>query len=208
MQPEGFHALVQRARDGDRQAMDEVLSILRPYLESLARPYADPVRPSQSTADLLQESCLRAWQRLDTFEGGANDGETFAMFRAWIGQIVRRLGLNVHRERRDTRRRPPKKILSLDRRSGDSTRAPRTIEPPAPEKSPSSFARAGEEARRIEEALLRLGDEEAAELVRMHFLDGMTFAEISERMGLEYDEVRDRVRATMRRLQKDLRPLL
>lgn len=103
MVPPGFQDLVRRAQDGDRAAMDRVLEILRPQLEPMARPYADPGRPVESTADLLQEACLRAWRKIDLFRQGEDDEETFRLFRAWIGQIVRRLsftaGLAEGRER-------------------------------------------------------------------------------------------------------------
>ncbi len=44
MASEGFNDLVRRAQDGDRAAMDRVLETLRPHLEHLARPYANPAK--------------------------------------------------------------------------------------------------------------------------------------------------------------------
>ena len=98
METQGFEELVRRAQAGDREAMDRVLEMLRPYLSRIAGPYVNPLRPVDSTADLLQESCLRAWHKIGSFQGGKGDEHTFEMFRSWIGQIVRRLGKDAAAE--------------------------------------------------------------------------------------------------------------
>ncbi len=43
--------------------MDRILTTIRPYMERLARPYANPPKAKQSTADLGQEYCVRIWQK-------------------------------------------------------------------------------------------------------------------------------------------------
>ena len=205
MAADGFQALVRRARNGDRAAMDEVLETIRPHLEPLARPFVDPARPAASTSDLLQESCLRAWQKLDTFRGGTNDDETFAMFRAWIGQIVRRLGRNAIRDRNGSRRSPPNKLLRLTpRRPGATTSSGRGMDLPANDPSPSAHARQGEMSQRVRAALSEVPDEIGAAIVRMYYLEGHALPEIGTRLGLEYADVRVRYRTTMRRLERIL----
>ncbi|MCZ6691866.1 MAG: sigma-70 family RNA polymerase sigma factor [Planctomycetota bacterium] len=201
---EEFGKILQRAQDGDRQAMDKVLQNLRPYLASLARPYADPIRPAGSTADLLQDACLRAWRKLGTFEGGKNDEETFAMFRSWIGQIVRRLGLNSIRDRAAKGRIPSDKIVPLRPADGDSSGAGSDRDVPARTRTPSAYAREGEMAERIRSALESLADPTAATVVRLRFFDGMTIPEIAERLDMSPSQVRERHRSAMRRLRREL----
>ena len=156
--PPGFHDLVRRAQAGDKEAMDKVLVILQPYLAKMARPYADPSRPAESTSDLLQESCLRAWQKLGSFDGGENDEETFAMFRGWIAQIVKRLGLNAQRDHKRQKRSPPKKIVPIrEGGAGPSTAKGAKIDPTDPGPTPSADARADEVSEKIRSALEALG---------------------------------------------------
>ncbi|MCZ6603156.1 MAG: RNA polymerase sigma factor [Planctomycetota bacterium] len=205
----GFHDLVRRAQNGDRKAMDEVISILRPYLERLARPFADPARPAESTGDLLQESCLRIWQKLESFEGGMNDDETFAMFRSWIGQIVKRLGLNSQRDHGRQRRSPPGKILKIGQAqpSGPSTSGSK-LEPPSPGPSPSTYARVDERAEKIQEVLDALPDQTDATIVRMRFFEGESLVSIAKKLSIGYEQVKERYRRTMRQLENDLDGLL
>ena len=64
---ESVYDLLERARTGDRAATTRLLEMVRPHLEACARGYCDPAG-GESTADLVQESWLRAWQRLDQFD--------------------------------------------------------------------------------------------------------------------------------------------
>ena len=205
----GFRGLLLQAQDGDRGAMDRVLSILRPHLEPLARAYADPGRAAESTGDLLQEGCLRVWQKIGSFETAENDEETFALFRAWMGQIVRRLGVDAQRARKRKRRNPSRRILSIGSpRSGDSTGGVRGIDPPGPEHPPSAYARARELDEEIQAALERMSDPRDAAIVRMHLFDGLPLSRISEDLELGYDLVRDHYWASMERLRRDFREWL
>lgn len=204
MEYTGFQDLVERAQAGDRRAMDEVLSILRPHLESLARPYADPTRPVHSTSDLLQESCLRAWQKLDRFESGRNDEETFAMFRGWVGQIVRRLGMNARRALAAKGRSPPGRILRLGPVGDEGTPQGGEHVLQSRTSTPSTYACADEMAHQIQAALDRLPDPTAARIVRMRFFEGLTVPQIAERLGLGSTEVRRRYRSARQLLHRDL----
>lgn len=205
----GFQELVSKAQDGDRRAMDQVLEALRPYLHKIASSYADPVRPVRSTTDLLQDAFLRAWENVDSFQGGEGDEETFALFRGWIAQIVRRVGMNARRNRDALRRSGQKNVLRIGQKGlGEASSVAGSIDPPAAEPSPSSHVRHDERLLRIEEALRKLPRETDAEIVRMHFFDRLALTEVAESLDLKYNYVRDRYRLCMQRLQHALKNLL
>ncbi len=182
--------------------MDEVLSKLRPHLEPVARLYADPTRPVGTTTDLLQESCLRAWKGIGSFESDRNDEETFAMFRAWMGQIVRRLGLNARRDRAAKKRIPSHKIRSLRSKSDVATDLGDDLPASAP--TPSAHVRAGETARQLREALDKLPDQTAAEIIHMRYFEGLTILQVSKRLGMSPVRVRDYHRSAIRRLRREI----
>jgi RNA polymerase sigma factor (sigma-70 family) len=185
--------------------MDEVLNRLTPQLTKMARPYADPTRRVGSTQDLLQESCLRAWLKLDGFEGGSGDEETFAMFQAWIGQIVKRLGINAERDRKRQRRMPAQGFIPLGSPlPGQSTSDGGVVDPLAREGTPSEYARADERAERIQAALAKVDDVTGASIVRQRFFEGRSLREIAERLDMEVGRVRERYRTVMRTLESDL----
>ena len=204
--PPGFDVMVRQAQAGDRGAMDRVLCILRPYLECLARSYSDSSQKAVSTADLLQDACLRAWENLSSFRGGKNDEETFRMFRAWIGKLVRRLGLNSWRDSRRLRRRPSVPIVPLGSViSRDSAGRPQTAEALAADPTPSDSARSEELAEKVRAAVDALPDETDAAIMRLRGLQGLKIEEVCGLLGLGYDEVRNRYRAILKELQWKLR---
>ena len=115
MDVKGFEKLVRLAQSGDREAMEELLTSLRPYLAGVASGYTDPSRASESVSDLVQEAELRAWQRLGQFRGGSTDEETHAIFRGWLAQIVRRIAFDQAKAKnRKKRKQPGFRIRSLD----------------------------------------------------------------------------------------------
>ena len=205
----GFQDLLQRAQGGDREAMDKVLAMLRPYLEKVARPYVDPVRPLESTSDLVQASCLRAWNKIASFTAEGTDDEIYKWFRGWLAQIVRRQGMDANRDLHRQRRSPAQKVLRLGvPGTGISTTSGGSIQPLAREATPSSNVRAGERAERVRAALAALPDETNAAIVRMYFFERLNLTQIAERLGLPYMSVRDRYWKTMGRLRPILRDSL
>jgi RNA polymerase sigma factor (sigma-70 family) len=205
MQDENFHDLVRRAQAGDRQALDRVLDLLRPYLERTARRYADPARASASVSDLVQEAGLRAWQKLDQFRGGDNDEQTLALLRAWLGQIVQSLGLNTHRRRKAQRRSPPQAIVPLGgAAAGPSDAKPAGAEPAGNEPTPSVNVGADEQARLVQAALAKIPDETDRTVLRLHFFEGLSLRQAAQQLNLSYDNVRDRYQRSLQRLEREL----
>ncbi len=69
---------LQGARDGDQQQFSE---LVEPYRRELQVYCYRLLGSLQDAEDVLQETLLRAWRRLDTFEGRAS-------FRAWLYKIA------------------------------------------------------------------------------------------------------------------------
>ncbi len=61
MDADGFDKLLDRARGGGREALEEILRLVRPYTARVAHDLTDRSRPSQGVSDLIQEAELRAW---------------------------------------------------------------------------------------------------------------------------------------------------
>jgi RNA polymerase sigma factor (sigma-70 family) len=182
-QPHVFHDLLRRAQAGDERAFEEVLTTLRPWLDELARRYADAQRPDESASDLAQEARLRVWQKLAQFRGPADPEQTKAVFRAWVERIVRRVGLNARRGHAAQRRKPPGKLRRLGPApSGDATQAGAKIDPPAGGQSPSAHAAGAEQVERLRAALDRLTDATDRAIVHLRFFEGLSLRQIAARL--------------------------
>jgi RNA polymerase sigma-70 factor (ECF subfamily) len=205
--PEGFHDLIACAQAGDQQALERLLTVIRPWVEELARPYADPEHPERSTSDLAQEACLRAWQKLCQFHGTGDDEQTFTRFRAWVGKIVTRLGLNAVRHREAQHRKPPGKLKRLRSASSESSANAGQLDPPASEPTPSSNAAGDEQMKRVQTALEKIEDSTDREIVRLRFFEGLSLRKISDRMETSPETVRKRYHAALKRLEHELEGL-
>ena len=210
--PDGFHELVVRAQQGDSASIEALLEAIRPWLLQVSHGFADPERPDESTADLAQAAWIRAWQSLEQFQGptgrDTDDAQTSAMFRAWVLQIVRRLGMNAIRDRRAKHRRPPGRLRRLDSVPSDGSTATWShAVPQAAGPSPSDCAAADEQVARVRAALDRLPDDEERQIVRLRFLEGLSLREIAARLGRNHEYVRQRFHAALRILERELEDL-
>ena len=202
---DGFLALVRAAQAGDRAAMDRVLEVLHPHIEPLASQYADPTKPVESTADLLQDACLRAWHKIDSFEGAESDEETFNIFRAWIGQIVRRTGMNARKAQGRQKRSPDGKVLSLDREApGDSSTFGGGLAPPSPDGTPSAIVHGGERAELVLRAVEALPDPVDRALLELVHFEEQTVKDAARNLDLGYFNALTRYERAMARLEREL----
>ncbi len=188
--------LLQRAIDGDRAALSQVLLLHYAGLRShVARRLSGDLERLVDADDILHQTLVRAARGIDRFEprhGGA--------FRAWLRTIADNLII-------DTRRRKQR-----ERRAGDgpggapgqsgSWRA--LVERIAGDgSSPSVKTRRRENGRRLRVAMAALPDD-YREVIERYYLRDQSLAEIAEEMG----GTKGSIRATCYRARKRLRQLM
>ena len=88
--------LVERARQGDRDAYGELVELMWPQLVALARAV---LAGDDEAEDLVQDSLVHAWSRLGSLRGPEK-------FPAWTRRIVSRRCLAHLRRRRFVTERP------------------------------------------------------------------------------------------------------
>jgi len=201
----GFHELVRRAQAGDRQAEEHLLAMLRPQLEQLAQGYVERESATESVSDVVQQTVLRVWQKLDQFGGASDDEQTARMFSEWVSQILRHVAINLAEARRALRRRPEQGFVRLATPgAGASTCEGGIVEPAASEASPSANAQTEEETQAVRVAVEGIPDETDRAIVRLRFFEGLSLHEIAERLDMSYDKVRQRSHASLRYLERVL----
>jgi RNA polymerase sigma factor (sigma-70 family) len=204
-----FHDLLARAHEGDSTAIDALLARIRPWIEQMARKAAVRRRADGSDSDLVQEAWLRAWQKLDQFQGGGDDARSMARFHAWLARIVSRLGLNAVRDGKAQQRTPPGKLLRLNGvGTADSGDSAASLDPSAAEPTPSAVVSAEEQARLVREALCQLTDPLDRDIVRLRFFEGLSLRQIALKIGCNHETVRQRYHELLDELGRDLQRLL
>ena len=190
---------------GDRQALDRFLAMLHPHLVKMVRQCGRQGFSTESTADLVQESSLRIWQRLHQFHGQQNREQTSRMFWEWASQIVRRLALDRHRRRNAQCRKPPRALLRLAPGNWNGTsNGHGWIDPAARGPEPAANVRAGEQARLVQQALEKIPDEKDRKIVRLSFFEELSFRQIAGLLNVTYDRVQTGYHRGLRQLERVL----
>lgn len=176
--------LLSAARDGDPNALGELLEGHRQYLTLLARLHLGRVmRVKVGASDVVQETFLEANRDFVGFQG-----TTSAAFAGWLRRVMARNLANQVRRYRGTHARDVALERSLtadiDR---SSERLGATL--PAPQSSPSHAAARAEAAIRLADALAQLPEDYRQALV-LRNLEDLSFPEVAERMERSVDSVK------------------
>lgn len=135
--------LVERARDGDVEALDALLRRVHPQLDSRARSSLGSWLAGRTGAsDILQDALVEVLRGIGAFRG-----TTEAEFVVWVQRIVDRTALMDNRGRRAAKRREPSRVSGLRDLA-------RVLERPEP--TPSTVLRDAECVAAFEQALSSL----------------------------------------------------
>ncbi|WP_337176133.1 sigma-70 family RNA polymerase sigma factor [Paludisphaera sp.] len=169
--------LVRRARDEDPAAREELF--LR-HRDDAYRAAYRLLGDEQDALDAVQDSLLKAFRRLDEFDGRGG-------FRFWLLRIVVNTALD------QGRRRKRSKAVPLE---ADPTSA-------TPDDDPSRGLARADLRRSLDEALANLSPTLRATFV-MFAEAGLTYREIAEAQGVPIGTVMSRINAARRKLQESL----
>ena len=175
--------LLERARAGDGSALGSLLELYRNYLALLARlQLSRRLQSKVDAADLVQETFLKAHRHFEQFRG-----VTEAELAAWLRQILAASVANTLRHYYGTQRRDVRLEQELAEEFDRSSQA-WGFALAAQQSSPSQAAARREEAVLLADALAKL-PEDYAEVIVLRHLQGLTFAEVAQRMGRTLDSV-------------------
>lgn len=181
----GVEQLLARARSGDGSALGPLFEHYRGYLTLLARlQIGRRLQGKVDATDLVQDTFLEAHRHFARFRGGVE-----AELVSWLRQILAGLLANLVRKYCGTQRRN----LRLERElARELDRSSRTLDRSlaASQSTPSQRAARREQAVLLADALERLSAD-YREVIILRHLEGLSFAEISERMGRSVDSVKN-----------------
>ena len=180
------HSLVLACRAGQTEAFG---TLVARYQGRLHPTILRLVGSVEDTEDILQDSFVRAFEKLDQFQGDSS-------FYTWIYRIAVNLALSSHRRRRVRSILKPR----LNRRAAAPLGDPADESPDA---DPAVALERVERERLVAAALKKLGPEHRAVVVLKDF-DGHRYEEISAILDVPIGTVRSR----LHRARCELRELL
>lgn len=108
--PDEFVADLRRAREGDSQALDRLLTELQHrFRESGERRVGEALRGRTRVSDVLQDAYIEVVRSINDFTGS-----TEAEFYAWVTTIIENAARRQHRHLTAKKRKPPSRTTELN----------------------------------------------------------------------------------------------
>lgn len=175
--------LIEQARTGDAATLGRLLELYRNYLRLLARiEIGKRLQGKFDASDVVQEAFLDAHRYFPNFRGTAK-----SQFVCWLREILAGILANHVRRYLGTQARDVRLERELAADLDHSSHGLGLI-PVDPHSTPSHAAIREEQTFLVAEALARLPDDYQTAIVLRH-LEGLSFAEVAERMGRTVDSV-------------------
>ena len=178
--------LVQRSKEGDTEAFDELVVKYTPKLYGLVY---NMTSNHEDTHDLLQDIFAKAYRSLKRFQGKST-------FYTWIYSISVNMTLNFLKKRKR------RQGMSLDDIDSNIQNDKEFIELTS-KSDPIREVGIGELQKRLNEAMQKLSEDHRA-VVTMYDIQGMPHKEISKVLGVSEGTVRSRLFYAHRQLQNFL----
>jgi len=175
--------LVDRARDGDLDAFNDLVLAYQDHLFALV---VRMVPDRDQASDAVQEAFFSAYRNLHSFRGGS--------VRSWLSRICVNAAMDAQRAKK---RRPSQPYPELEDESW---------QPPAGEEAdPLRTALATERTQAISSALGQITDDQRTAIV-LFDIQGYDYAEIADMTGVSLGTVKSRIhrgRLALRSLLED-----
>lgn len=155
--------LVVRTLAGDVRSYEELVRRYERLVGRILYPYA---RREISVEDLVQETFLRAYDRLETFNPDYR-------FKTWLLAIANNLGVDTLRRRRE--------VIEFNPETHAGTAG-----------SPESIAVEADRSRVVQEAIMTLPETYSVPLI-LRYTEEMSYAEIAEVLDLTVQAVKSRL---------------
>ena len=194
--------LLSQAKAGSGPALSRLLERHRGALEVQARlQVGRRLRAKLDFEDLMQELSLEAHRDIAQFRG-RSEGE----FVCWLRKVFATILSNQVRRYLGTRRRDLRRERRIATGRDDTSRAVIDRRLVAPQSSPSQQASRRERAELLAEALQTLPPA-YREVIVLRNLEGLSFADVADRMGRTEDSVKNiwlRALSRLRRMLGDV----
>jgi RNA polymerase sigma-70 factor (ECF subfamily) len=190
--------LIARARQGDVEALGQLLEACRPDLHDLAeRQLHRRLTNRVDASDIIQQTFLEAHRRFTQFRG-----QQEAEWVGWLRGILEHKVLVAIRDHMLLQKRDVRRERSLDDSRGGEAALKQQLA--AGNSTPSQRAIRLEEACRLTRALATL-PEDQRNAVRLRHLEGWALDEIAQQLGRTPTATAGLIKRGMRALRQQLR---
>lgn len=195
-EPDGDESLLKRAQEGDKEAVEMLLSLYRDRLRQMVAMRIDPaIHPRVDASDVVQETLIEANRRM----GEYLDRKPMP-FELWLRKTAIERLIMERRKHVDAAGRSVTREIPLPENSSILL-ADRLF---ARDPTPSQNVNRRETARAIRRAMAKLPDQDR-EIILMRWVEGLKYSDIASVLGIEIDTARKRHGRVLIRLYRMLK---
>lgn len=177
--------IIKRAAEGDPDAFEQLVrGYQTPIYNLCLRMTGNP----EDAADLSQDSFLKAWRNLDSFQFESS-------FSTWLY----RLASNTCLDHLRSIKRHPQVSLTVEDSDGET----QTMDFPDAAPTPEEAAITKEDNERLAQAMQEL-DEQQRQILTLRVINDLSYAEIAEILNTKEGTVKSRLSRTRDALRKKL----
>ena len=178
---ESISSLIPQSKEGDQQALDQIMAQIKDYVDLMANRYFDKsLQQKVGPSDIVQQTLTQVVENFDKFRG-----KTSAEFRGWLKTIVVHEVGRVRRHFRTDKRDYGRENVLAGGANPDGHDA---FLPKDNNLTPSSEAMAAEKIANFYSVLDQL-PEDYAEVIQLRSIEKLPFNEVAKRMGRTHDSV-------------------
>lgn len=173
--------LIQRAQAGDLDAFNALILMHQDRLYSISYRI---LRDSDAAADVVQDSLISAWRKINSYRGGS--------FGGWLARIATNACYDELRRRRRQPASPLDDLPGADHDDGPN------LQSPTP--TPEHLVQQSELNQAIQDCIGALGDDHRAALVLCD-VEGYSYGEIASQAGVALGTVKSRLSRARRQVR-------
>lgn len=181
-------AVVEQVLNGDRDAFR---ALVERHSRTVFRLAYRMTRNEQDAEEVVQETFLRAYRRLSTFESRAN-------FRTWLYRIAVNCSLDLKRARTQQ-----EEVPLVTEHDGEQAE----IQVASAEPGPHRMLLSAEVRRKLGAAMESLTATERAAFVLRHF-EGQNIEEIARALNLREGAAKNSIFRAVQKLRRELAPMM
>ena len=179
--------ILRRAQKGDASAFEQLVT---PYEQMIWRVCWHYLHHREDAMDCAQEVMLKAWRSIGQYRQDCG-------FSSWLYRIAKNAALDF------LRREKKRRTVSLDAENEDGEKTVADIPDTSGKNDPEKALLHTERKTILYEALDELSDEHK-EILLLRDINGYSYEEVGERLGLEAGTVKSRLFRAREALRKKL----
>jgi len=194
--------LIDRAREGDEQAVRRLLVLYHPRLKARLLRQMDPLMRSKiEPEDILQQVYLETFRAIGQFAYQGKDS-----FLRWMYAILDRKLIDEHRAMRAERRDVRREVKSAPASAHQTTYVDLMARIMSAGQTPSQVVRRDEAVAVLSACLATLPDH-YRDVIQMRFLEGRPVADVAETLGRSIGSVHMICHRALRQLREQAEQL-